>query len=171
MSYSFSASSDPSGGSDVFLFRDAANTLAQRNGTAGQTQNWYGTYTGTTNYQRGGRKVAKATLSNVSGATVTASALIPKGAVVYGLTTRINTSLGTGSGTTGYTVGDGSDADRWGDLTATAAGSSTSNSDWTADGSGWFGAATSVVITAKGGNFDGTGVIEVCVFYDMGEAD
>ena len=38
--------------SDVFLYRDAANTLALRNGANGQTQNVYGTYTDASNYRR-----------------------------------------------------------------------------------------------------------------------
>ena len=42
-----------SGGSiDVRLYRDAANTLALRNGANGQTQNVYGTYTDGSNYRR-----------------------------------------------------------------------------------------------------------------------
>jgi hypothetical protein len=39
-------------GGDVFLRRDAANTLAQRNGTAAQESRIYGTYTGATNFER-----------------------------------------------------------------------------------------------------------------------
>lgn len=37
---------------DVYLTRDAANTLAQRNGVNAQTFNIYGTYTDASNYQR-----------------------------------------------------------------------------------------------------------------------
>jgi hypothetical protein len=37
---------------DVILARDAANILAQRNGTANQTYRLYGTYTDTSNYER-----------------------------------------------------------------------------------------------------------------------
>ena len=37
---------------DLFLYRDAANTLAQRNGTNAQTFRVYNTYTSTTNYER-----------------------------------------------------------------------------------------------------------------------
>ena len=37
---------------DVILARDAANTLAQRNGTAAQTKRLYGTFTDTSNYRR-----------------------------------------------------------------------------------------------------------------------
>jgi len=38
---------------DVFLTRDAANTLALRNGTAAQSFNVYNTYTDASNYERG----------------------------------------------------------------------------------------------------------------------
>jgi len=37
---------------DLTLFRDAANTLAQRNSTAAQTHRLYGTYTDASNYRR-----------------------------------------------------------------------------------------------------------------------
>lgn len=37
---------------DLFLVRDAANTLAQRNGTTGQIFNLYGTFTDASNYAR-----------------------------------------------------------------------------------------------------------------------
>jgi hypothetical protein len=40
------------GSKDVILARDAANTLALRNGTAAQTFNNYGTFTDTSNYRR-----------------------------------------------------------------------------------------------------------------------
>jgi hypothetical protein len=38
---------------DTILARDAANTLAQRNGTNAQTHRWYGSYTDASNYERG----------------------------------------------------------------------------------------------------------------------
>ena len=40
-------------GLDVALFRDAANTLAQRNGVNAQAFNLYNTYTDASNYERG----------------------------------------------------------------------------------------------------------------------
>jgi hypothetical protein len=40
------------GGSDLLLYRDAANTLAQRNGTSPQTFRIYNTYTDASNYER-----------------------------------------------------------------------------------------------------------------------
>lgn len=42
-----------SGSNDVILVRDAANTLAQRNGTAAQAFRLYNTYTDGSNYERG----------------------------------------------------------------------------------------------------------------------
>lgn len=41
------------GVADLFLFRDAANTLAQRNGTNAQAFNIYNTFTDASNYERG----------------------------------------------------------------------------------------------------------------------
>jgi hypothetical protein len=48
-----SATSADSALRDLFLYRDAANTLAQRNGTAAQTFRAYNTYTDGSNYERG----------------------------------------------------------------------------------------------------------------------
>ena len=44
--------SDPNGTLDLSLFRDAANTLAQRNSTNAQESRIYGSYTSATKYQR-----------------------------------------------------------------------------------------------------------------------
>jgi hypothetical protein len=120
----------------------------------------------------GGFKTAfsEATRSGVTGATSVATNLIPAGARVISITTRVNTALGTGNGTTGYTVGDGSDADRWGVATTVTAGTQTGAigaGPPTADPAGYFAAAQSVTLTAVGGNFDGIGVIHlVCVYTD-----
>lgn len=110
-------------------------------------------------------KVATTLLSAVSGASVTATSLIPDGAFVIGVATRVTTAIGNGGGTTGYQVGDGSDADRWGSIAAITAGTTSSNADATANFTGAFTSANNVVITAVGGNFDGTGAIRVTVAY------
>ena len=49
----FSASTILGGSLDTILARDAADTLAQRNGTNAQTFNIYNTYTDASNYERG----------------------------------------------------------------------------------------------------------------------
>jgi hypothetical protein len=112
-------------------------------------------------------KNVTALLSAVNGATVTATNLIPAGSFVLGVTTRITTALGTGGGTTGYQVGDGSDADRWGVSAAVTLGTQTGQaaSPATANPTGYFASAQSVVITAAGGSFNGTGAIRVVASY------
>ena len=102
-----------------------------------------------------------ASVTAAVGATVTATNLIPAKCNLIGISTRVTTELGAGTGTTGYAVGDGVDANRWGDIVGTIAGTSSGQADATADPTGWFTAANNVVLTAAGGNFDGTGVIRV----------
>lgn len=110
-------------------------------------------------------KFATAVVNAAVGATITAANLIPDGAFVLGVTTRVTTTLGNGTGLTGYQVGDGADADRWGAIAARIAGTVSSNTDATANFTGAFLAANSVVLTAVGGNFDGNGVVRVVVSY------
>lgn len=148
-----------------------ANTFEARNSTSNQTWRMYDTFTSYTNYHRLAIGTARATLSNVSGASVTATGLIPDGAVVVGVTSKVTTGLGTGNGTTGYQIGDGSDVDRWGAITGTASGTSSDNTNWTATTVQAFTAATDVIVTATGGNFNGTGVIYLSVQYLIGQAD
>jgi hypothetical protein len=51
LSYSFTSGA-ATGGVDLRVFRDAANTLAQRNGTNAQTYRLYNTFTSATNFER-----------------------------------------------------------------------------------------------------------------------
>jgi hypothetical protein len=153
---------------DTIIARDAANTLAQVNGTNAQESRLYGTFTSSTNYQRMTVKSVKQTLSALSGASATTTGtFIPDGAVVVGVTTRVATLL---TGAAGYTIGDGTDADRWGDITGTAVGTTSDNRDWTAGTIECFTAGGNITLTAKTSNFT-AGAIEICVFYLAGEAD
>ena len=52
LAFSWAAGTDPNT-VDLSLFRDAANTLAQRNGVNAQAFNLYNTYTDASNYERG----------------------------------------------------------------------------------------------------------------------
>lgn len=150
----------------------AAGDLTANNGTTGTAVVAYGTYTSATSYHRSAIRSAKVTKTAAVGASVTATALIPAGCFLLGVTTRVNTALGAGTGTTGYTVGDGSDVDLWGVAAAVIAGTATKGSDFTAAGAAKFYAtAQDVVLTAAGGNFDGTGAIEVVAHYIAVEAD
>lgn len=168
----WSSTSDPASAvCDAKFVRDTSNTIGQKNGTSSQTLNHYGTEISASRYSRLAIKHSVSTLASVNGASVTATSLIPAKANVLGVNTVVTVSLGTGGGTTGYTVGDGSDADRWGAVTGTAAGTDTDGNDATADPTGWFTAANNVVITAAGGNFNGTGSILIDVSYTITEAD
>jgi hypothetical protein len=156
------------GGGDLRLFRDAANVLAQRNAANSQESRLYSTFTSSTNYQRMTIKSVRQTLSALSGASATTTGtFIPDGAVVVGVTTRVSTLL---TGATGYTIGDGTDADRWGDITGTAVGTTSDNRDWTAATIECFTAGGNITLTAKTSNFT-AGAIEISVFYLAGEAD
>lgn len=106
-------------------------------------------------------KAAMELLDDVStGATTTS--LIPAGCILIGLSTYVTDTI-TGSGVTGYTVGDGSDADRWGDITGTAIGTNSTLADWTAAGI-VITSATDVTITATGGTFT-AGAVRVVAWY------
>jgi hypothetical protein len=167
----WSSTTNTNGATDLAIRRDGANALAQRNGINAQTLRVYDTFASDTDYHRLTIRTVRATLSNVSGASVTATALIPAGAVVMGVTSKITTALGTGNGTTGYQVGTAADPDRWGNITGTALGTSSDNRNWTSGTIECFPSATNVVVTANGGNFNGTGVIYLSVQYMAGEAD
>ena len=110
-------------------------------------------------------KSAIATVSSSAAATLTATNLIPAGCFLMGITARITTTFGNSTGLTTFEIGDGSDVNRWGTAIARTSGTTVSLADATAQAGGWFIAATSVVLTANGGNFDATGVIELIAHY------
>ena len=146
----------------------SSSLLDQRSGTTAQEYRLAGTHTSATNYQRMTIKAVRQTLSALSGASATTTGtFIPDGAVVVGVTTRVATLL---TGAAGYTIGDGTDADRWGDITGTAVGTTSDNRDWAAGTIECFTAGGNVTLTAKTSNFT-AGAIEICVFYLAGEAD
>lgn len=167
------AGGDATGGGALFLSQDAANTLAQRNGTTAQEQRLYARYTSATDYGRRVVKWATTTLSAVSGASVTATGLIPARAqMLDGVISKVVTALGTTNSTTGYAVGTSGDPNLWGDVTGTATTTASGSANFTASPNLAFStSAQDVVVTAAGGNFDGTGAIYLAVPYSMSEAD
>jgi len=106
-------------------------------------------------------KVATELLSDVS-STATTTGLLPAGCILLGLSTYVTDTI-TGASVTGYTVGDGTDADRWGDITGTAIGTDSTIADWTAVGI-VITSATDVTITATGGTFT-AGAIRIVAHY------
>jgi hypothetical protein len=104
---------------------------------------------------------AVTTLSGLSGATATATNLIPAGSVVIGVTVRVTTTI---TGATSFEIGDGTDPDRWGTTIAVTSGTTTTNANTTITTVPIYAAATSVVLTANGGNFT-AGAVKVTVHY------
>ena len=152
----------------VIIGPDGSDTLAQRRTTNAQTFNLYGTYTSASSYQRLAIKTKAVTLSALSGASVaTTGGFIPDGAVLVGLTTRVSTAI---TGATGYDIGDGTDADRWGANVAIALNTSSDNTNWTAGTIECFTTAQEVTLTAVGSNFTG-GAVVIVAHYLAGEAD
>jgi len=120
----------------------------------------------TSGYSSGARSTSSPLLSateavTLSGASTATTNIIPAGAEVVGIATTTTTTI---TGATGYQVGDGSDADRYGDITGTAVGTASGSTNYTADPRWWTNAARAVTLTAKTSNFTG-GVVQVTVFY------
>jgi hypothetical protein len=157
------------GALDTRLHRDAATIWAMRNGANAHTLRLYDTYTSASDYHRLGMATVRISQTATAGATITLTGLIPDGAVVMGVTTKVTTAL-TG-GVTGYQVGTAADADRWGVAATATIGTTTDNRDWTNGTIECFTAATDVILTANGASFSGTGVIYVSIQYMRGESD
>jgi hypothetical protein len=160
----------PDGTYDTAMVRDGASgKLAIRSGTTAQEVRIYDTYTSASDYHRLGMATVRISQTATAGATITLTGLIPDGAVVMGVTTKVTTAL-TG-GVTGYQIGTAADADRWGVAATATIGTTTDNRDWTNGTIECFTAATDVILTANGANFSGTGVIYVSIQYLRGESD
>ena len=91
-------------------------------------------------------KTVTAELTSMSGATVTASSLVPAGSFILGVTVRVGTLI---QGANSFDVGDGSDVNRWGASIAVAVDTVADITDFTADGFGQFTSANDVVLTAR----------------------
>jgi hypothetical protein len=102
-------------------------------------------------------KSVSTTVAAATAATLTASNLIPAGSFVIGLTLRVETTFDNSSSLTTFSVGDGSDADRWGTAIARTAGTTVDLTDATASPGGWFISANDVVLTADAGTFNVAG--------------
>lgn len=120
----------------------------------------------------GGILVAVASVPSVNGAALlTAAALIPAGARVLGVTCKITTGFGTSGGLTAIACGDGGVIDRFGVSAALTTNSLIGGSDAPAAAQMHdysmpiYPTATAVVLSAIGGLYDATGVIEVSVQY------
>lgn len=117
-------------------------------------------YGNSSNGQKLSFKTVETELTDLSGASVTATNLIPAGSVVLGVTTRVTTAI---TGATGYDVGD-SDQDRWGANIGISLDTTSDNTDWTDGLLLCYPVTTSVVLTAIGGNFT-AGSVRISIYY------
>jgi len=106
-------------------------------------------------------RTVESELTALSGATATATSLIPAGSFIVGVTARVTTLI---TGATSFDIGDGSDVDLWGATIGVAANTTTTIADFTATGFGQYTAANNVVLTANGGNFS-AGAVRLVVHY------
>jgi polygalacturonase len=110
-------------------------------------------------------QVAQVNLATGTGATATAAGFIPSGALLLGVSSYITTGLNTASGVTGFTIGDGSDVDRWGTVSTTTAGTKTNATSWTDGNIQVFPTGSDIVLTAAGGTFNSTGGVRLVIHY------
>jgi len=84
-------------------------------------------------------------------ASITLAGLIPAGAILLGVTSRVIVA-NTNGACTSMSIGDGTTADLWGAALSTALAATTTNANATSNWPTPVPAATDVVITANGGN-------------------
>lgn len=100
-------------------------------------------------------------LATPSGLTATAAGLIPAGAMVLGITVRVQSTV---TGPAGFDIGDGVNTDRWGNSIAVALGTQTTGADFVSSALEIFPVANDVVLTSDGVAFTG-GAVRVSVHY------
>ena len=106
--------------------------------------------------------VATTTLTALSGATATATNLIPAGAIVQAIAVRTTVLI---TGATSYNVGDGTTANLYGATIGVAVGSTNTFANYLSTfAPKLYTTATSVVLTAVGSNFT-AGSVEIAVLY------
>lgn len=153
------SSAAPSVGADTTMSRLAAGQVSVAGGSTPAVA-----VTGA-NAQRVNISQATTSLTTNSGiGTATATNLIPAGSLVVGVSVRVTTTISGAGGLTSMSIGDGSDADRWGAAIALASGTTTTLANATISTAPIYAAATSVVLTANAGQFD-AGVIRITVHY------
>lgn len=111
------------------------------------------------------------TAALTSGGTATCGTnLIEAGSTVYGCVCRVNTLI---TGATSIDIGDGSDADKWGDNIAVTAGTETTSASFTTGTATPinYPAAAALTLTANGSNFTAGVVRCACLLGKMDSID
>ena len=106
-------------------------------------------------------KTRTVSVVGMTGASVIVAGVVPAGALLVGLTTRVGAAI---TGATGFNIGDGTTPNRWGDNIGVALNTLTDNTDWTVGTIEVFPATKDVILTAVGGNFT-AGAVDVTAHY------
>lgn len=106
-------------------------------------------------------QIASMTLSDISGASAVATAVIPANCWVLGVTGEVLSEL---TSVPGFNIGDSTDSQRFGVNIAPAVGTKTTLAQHTMAGIVGYGVATDVVLTPVTGGFTG-GSVRIQVFY------
>ncbi len=104
---------------------------------------------------------ASTELTGLTGASVTATDLIPAGSLVLGVSCRVTTAI---TGATTFDVGDGTDVDRFGAAIAIALNTTSDLTDTTVATPPIYAGATGVVLTANVSDFT-AGAVRITVHY------
>lgn len=97
-----------------------------------------------------------------AGTVATTTTPIPASSLVFGVVTRVTTII-AGGGIASYSVGDGTDADRWGAGILVAANTVSGVHDFTT-APAYYPHATNITLTANAGNFT-SGAIRISIYY------
>lgn len=109
---------------------------------------------------------ASATVTAAGGASIlTATALVPAGSRVLGVTVRVTTGFGTSAGLASFDVGGMGVIDGWGSGIALTAGTVTGVGDFNRGDLPVAVSAEDISLIANGGQFDATGAAVVTVHY------
>ena len=100
----------------------------------------------------------------LSGATVTVSAAVPKGARLTGVQSVVTQAI---TGATGYTLGISGTAALYGTRVGTGVNGGTDDNSWASDGGGYMTADRDIIFTASGSNFTGGNAL-LSVQYTLG---
>lgn len=122
---------------------------------------------GLSNNQVLGVRSAEVDLMGLSGASVAAAGILPTGAMVLGVTTRVTVAI---TGATTFDIGDGTDVDAFGAAIAPDLDTLTDTSNWTIATAPVYPGGTDIVLTANGGNFT-AGDVRITVHYFLAIAD
>jgi hypothetical protein len=92
---------------------------------------------------------------------------LPANARIFGVTSKITTGFGTSNGLASLQIGDATTPTLWGTGLPLTLNSETDQGDFTTSDLPIYPTASDVWVSAVGGTFDATGVMELCVHYSL----